>query len=155
MVTCVIQGSVLVAVLQGVLAGVGFAVFRVPGAVLWGMVTVLAAFVPWVGTALTLVPAILFLLLADRGAAALGLTLWGVVVVGLTDNLLHPEFIGARAKVNPLLVLISVLGGLQAFGITGFLVGPIILSLFLALLEIYQQEFKRTLMSPPPHLEGG
>jgi len=136
MVTSVIQGSLLLATIQGVLTGVGFAIFGVPGPILWGMLTIPISFVPWFGTALTIVPAIFYLLISDRTAAALGLTIWGAVVVGLIDNLLNPKFIGARAKVNPLLVLVSVLGGLQVFGAMGFVVGPIVLSIFLALLEL-------------------
>lgn len=148
MVTSVIQGSVLLATIQGVLTGIGFAVFGVPGPILWGMLTVPLSFIPWFGTAVTIVPAILYLLISDRTVAALGLTIWGSVVVGLIDNLLNPEFIGARAKANPLLVLVSVLGGLQVFGAMGFIVGPIVLSIFLALLEIYQQEFKIAAAAP-------
>lgn len=142
MVTSVILGALLIAVIQGVLTGVGFAMFGVPGAVLWGMVTVPISFVPWLGTAIIIVPGILSLLISGHTGAAIGLTIWGGLIVGLIDNLLNPEIIGARAKINPLLVLVSVLGGLQAFGVVGFVAGPIVLSVFLALLEIYQQEFR-------------
>ncbi len=144
MVTTVIQGTLLVALIKGVLTWIGFAVFGVPGAVLWGLVTVLAAIVPFAGVAITFVPAIAFLLINDHTGAALGLTIWGVLVVGLIDNFLNPKFIGGRAKINPLLVLLAVLGGLQVFGVIGFLVGPIVLSILIALLEIYQHEFKGT-----------
>lgn len=142
MVTSIILGALLIAVIQGVLTGVGFAIFGVPGAVLWGIVTVPISFVPWLGTAIIIVPGILYLLIGGSTGAAIGLIIWGGLVVGLIDNLLNPEIIGARAKINPLLVLVSVLGGLQAFGVVGFVAGPIVLSVFLALLEIYQQEFR-------------
>ena len=142
MVTSVILGALLLAVIQGVLTGVGFLMFGVPGAVLWGMVTVPISFVPWLGTATVIVPAVIYLFVGGHTGTAIGLTLWGVLVVGLIDNLLNPEFIGSRVRINPLLVLVSVLGGLQVFGVVGFVAGPIILSVFLALLEIYQQEFR-------------
>ncbi|MDD5109821.1 MAG: AI-2E family transporter [Patescibacteria group bacterium] len=150
MVTSVIQGSVLLATIQGVLTGLGFAMFGIPAPVLWGMVTIPISFVPWFGTAITIVPAIFYLLISGHMGAAIGLTLWGGIVVGFIDNLLNPTVIGSRAKVNPLLVLISVLGGLQVFGPMGFLTGPIVLSIFLALLEIYQQAFRGTYLKMPP-----
>jgi len=149
MVTSVIMGSIFLAIIQGTFTGLGFAVFGVPGPILWGMVTVPISFVPWVGTSITIVPAILYLLVSNHIGAAIGLTLWGGIVVGFIDNLLNPTFIGSRAKINPLLVLISVLGGLQAFGPMGFLTGPIVLGIFLALLEIYQHDFKGAMLQAP------
>lgn len=149
MVTSVIMGSILLATIQGIFTGLGFAVFGVPGPILWGMVTVPISFVPWVGTSVTIIPAILYLLVSNHIGAAIGLTLWGGIVVGFIDNLLNPTFIGSRAKISPLLVLISVLGGLQAFGPMGFLTGPIVLGIFLALLEIYRHDFKGTMLQAP------
>lgn len=150
MITTVIQGTMLVAAVKGVLTWLGFTIFGVPGAVLWGMVTVIAAVVPWAGVAITFVPALTFLLIMGKTGAAVGLALWGVLVVGLIDNFLNPKFIGRRVQINPLLVLLSVLGGLQVFGVIGLLVGPIVLSGLMALLEIYQQDFKPSSHSPVP-----
>lgn len=149
MVTSVIMGSIVLATIQGAFTGIGFAVFGVPGPILWGMVTIPVSFVPWLGTSITIVPAILYLLISNHVGAAIGLTLWGGLVVGFIDNLLNPTVIGSRAKINPLLVLIAVLGGLQAFGPMGFLTGPIILGIFLALLEIYQHDFKGAMLRAP------
>lgn len=136
-VVSVIRGSVVVALIQGIFAGTGFFIFGVPHAALWGSITALAALIPAVGTALIIVPAAAFLFFSGGAGAALGLLVWGAVIVGLIDNFLAPRLIGGRAKVHPLLVLFSVLGGIGLFGPIGFLMGPLVMSFLLALLDIY------------------
>ncbi|MDP3724854.1 MAG: AI-2E family transporter [Nanoarchaeota archaeon] len=136
-VTSIVRGSLVIGVIQGVLAGVGFFIFGVPNPALWGGVAIMAALVPGVGTALVIVPAVLFLAIMGNPINALLLLLWGATVVGLIDNILRTYLIGRDTKMHPLLVLLSVLGGLVVFGPVGFLIGPLFLSFLLALLEIY------------------
>lgn len=138
----VILGSFLVALIQGTLATLGFLIFGVPKPFLWGAFTVIAALVPTVGTALAIVPAVLLLLILGHPAAAVGLTVWGVLAVGLIDNFASPKLIGAKTKLHPLLVLFGVLGGIQLFGFIGFLLGPIILAVFAEIIQMYRQDFK-------------
>lgn len=144
-VSGVVKGSFLVALIQGVVATAGFLIFGVPNPFLWGSFTVLAALVPNVGTSLSLIPAVIYLFLVDKTGSAIGLIIWGSVAVGLIDNIVSPKLVGAQTKLHPLLVLFSVLGGLQLFGFIGFLLGPIIMAMFVALLEIYRTDLKKYL----------
>ena len=103
-----------------------------------GAATVVAALVPLVGSALILVPAVLYLFFTGSTGAALGLLIWSAVVVGLADNLLGPYLIKGTTHMHTFLVLIAVLGGIQAWGYIGIIAGPTILASFLALLELYK-----------------
>ena len=136
----VIKGSLLVAFIQGVLTAVGFALFGVPNPVLWGSVTVIAALIPGIGTAMVLLPAIFYLYFSGDASGvfyAIGLLLWGIAAVGLVDNFLGPKFVERGMRLHPFLILLSILGGIGFFGPLGFLLGPLVLSLLSALLEIY------------------
>jgi predicted PurR-regulated permease PerM len=136
-VSASVKGSLTIGLVQGVLTGIGFAVFGIPNAALWGSVAAVAALVPAVGTSLVLVPAMLYLFFTGSVLAAAGLLAWGVAAVGLVDNLLGPRLIGRGLQLHPLVVFLAVLGGLSFFGPLGFFLGPLALSLCLALLEIY------------------
>lgn len=138
----VVKGSFLIALAQGIIATAGFLVFGVPQPLLWGMFTVLAALVPNVGTSLSLVPAVIYLLVTGNTPAAIGLTIWGVIAVGTVDNFLGPKLIGNSLKLHPVLVLLAVLGGIKFFGILGFLIGPILMAVFVELLDMYRTDFK-------------
>lgn len=133
-----VSGVVLVAVIQGILAGVGMMIFGVPNAFLWGSISAVASLVPGLGTALVFIPAVAYMLIIDNTPFAIGLLLWGVLVVGLVDNFLTPYLYSRGAEIHQLLMLFAVLGGLFSFGPIGFLFGPIILALFFALIDIYQ-----------------
>ncbi len=136
-VNSVVRGSLLVALIQGTIATLGYLLFGVPNAFLWGSTTAIAALIPGVGTALVLGPIVLYLFVTGAAGPAFGLLLWGVVAVGLIDNLLGPKLIGRGAELHPLLILLSVLGGLAFFGPVGLFLGPLTVSLFLTLLSIH------------------
>lgn len=136
-VNSVVRGSLTVAAAQGTVAGIGFFLFGVPQAALWGMLAVIAALIPVIGTALVVVPAVLYLVFNQNVAAAIGLVIWGVLLVGLVDNILRPQLMRRSVNIHPFLILLAVLGGLQFFGPIGFLIGPVILSLLFVLLDIY------------------
>ena len=136
-INSVIRGNLSIAIIQGVLAGIGFTLFGVPNPVLWGSLTAVSALIPAVGTAAVVFPAALFLFVTGSLGPAIGLVVWGICAVGLIDNFLGPKLIGDRIKLHPLIVLLSVLGGLAFFGPIGFLLGPLSVSLLFALLDIY------------------
>jgi predicted PurR-regulated permease PerM len=136
-VSATTKGSLLIGLIQGVLTGVGFAIFGVPNAALWGGVAAVAALVPGVGTALVITPAIVFLFLIGHIPSGIGLLIWGVTAVGLIDNLLGPRLIGRGMRLHPLAVFLSVMGGLALFGPLGFIIGPLTLSVFLTLIDIH------------------
>lgn len=138
----VVKGMFLVALAQGVVATIGFLIFKVPNPFLWGAFTVLAALVPTVGTSIALIPAILFLFITGHTGAGIGLAIWGVFAVGLIDNVISPKLVGSRVQLHPLLVIFSVLGGIQLFGFIGFLLGPLVMAIFVALVEIYRNDLK-------------
>lgn len=134
----VVFGVLVLAIIQGVLAGIGMTIFGVPGALLWGGLTIVAAMVPFIGTGLVLIPAILYLFFTGSTGAALGLLIYSVVAVSMADNLIGPYLISGTTHMHAFLVLISVLGGLSAFGPVGGIAGPTILAALLALLELYK-----------------
>jgi len=136
-VSSVIKGNFVIAFIQGVVTAIGFSIFGLPNAVFWGTIAAIAALIPSVGTALVFVPAIILLFISGQIFAAFGLLLWGALAVGLIDNFLGPKLIGRGMQLHPLLVLLSVLGGISLFGPIGFVLGPIVLSLLFALLDIY------------------
>lgn len=137
-VSSVIKGSLLVAVAQGIVSGLGFWIFGVPDPTLWGSCAAVAALIPGIGTSLVLVPAIAYLGLTGHTYAAIGLFIWGVTIVGLIDNILRPLMLGRDVRIHPFFVLISVFGGISFFGPLGFIFGPLVLSLLYGLLDIYR-----------------
>lgn len=142
-VNSVVKGRLAIALIQGVLTGVGFAMFGVPNPVLWGLVGAIASIVPPVGTALVVVPGALFLFATGHIGAAIGLAVWGTVAVGAVDNVLGPILMSAGTQLHPLLVLLSLLGGIAFFGPVGIFLGPLTVSLLLVLLSIYVDVSKR------------
>ncbi len=136
-INSVIRGNLAVALVQGVLTAIGFALFGVPNATLWGSIAAIAALIPGIGTALVLLPAILYLYLSGETLSAVGLLFWGMTAVGLVDNFLGPKLASRGMRLHQFLILLSILGGISFFGPLGFLLGPLILSLLFALLEIY------------------
>ncbi|MFA6354513.1 MAG: AI-2E family transporter [Candidatus Paceibacterota bacterium] len=135
--TSVINGRIIIALAQGVVAGIGFWIFGIPNAVLWGFVAAITALVPLVGSALILVPIIAYSFISQSSINAIGLTAWSVILVGLIDNFLGPKLVERKIQIHPLLVLLSFLGGIELFGPIGFLAGPLIFSFFFTLLNIY------------------
>ena len=148
-VNSVIKGSLLVALIQGILMGLGLWLFGVPNAALWGVVAAIASLLPTIGTALISVPAIIFLFSTGETASAVGLLIWAVVVVGMIDNFLSPLIVGNKMRIPSLLILFSVLGGVTLMGPVGVLVGPLAVSLLYTLISIYRHEFKQNAQSTP------
>ncbi len=138
-VKSVVGGSLIVAVLQGIATGFGMWMFGVPAPALWGAVAILTALVPTIGTALVILPAAAYLFLIGHNIEMVALVVWGVAVVGTIDNVLRPKLIERGINVHPLVILLSVLGGIAFFGPVGFLTGPIIVSLLAEFLLIYNK----------------
>jgi predicted PurR-regulated permease PerM len=137
-VRSVLAGSLAVGAIQGTLTAIGFTIFGVPQAILWGMVAAIAALIPAIGTALVFIPTVAFLVIAESYGSAAGVAAWGIVIVGLVDNFLGPYLVSRGATMHSFLVLVSALGGLSVFGPVGFILGPVVMSFFIALLEVYE-----------------
>lgn len=140
-VRSVVFSALIVASVQAVLATIGMTIFGVPGALLWGAIVIVAAQIPSIGVGLVMIPAISYLALTGSVWSAVGLLIWSVIVVGLIDNVLSPLILGARTKMPELLILISVLGGLQLFGPIGFILGPTILACVMVLVDLYRNGY--------------
>lgn len=139
-VSSVVKGSLTIACIQGVLAGIGFLIFGVPNAALWGVSTAVAALIPGVGTSLVLVPAVIYLFATGSLAHAVGLLLWGSLLVGLIDNFLAPRLMGRGAQLHPLVILLSVLGGVVLYGPVGIFLGPLTVSFLFAVYTVYTRQ---------------
>lgn len=133
----VVTGTVLVSMIQGFSSAIGFAIFGINNAVLWGTVGALIGLLPGVGSAGIMIPAVLFLFFTGATNSAIGLAIWGSVSIVVVDNIISPYLMGRGSSLHPFVVLISVLGGISLFGPIGFILGPVFISLFLVLLEIY------------------
>ncbi len=136
-VDSVVKGALTTAIVQGVLVGIGFALFGIQNPILWGTVASIAAFVPVVGSASITVPVGVLLILSGHPLSGFGLILWALFFVGLIDNITRPMMIHRGVDIHPFAIFLSVLGGLVYFGPVGFLAGPVVLAFFFALLDIY------------------
>ena len=135
----VIYGTLAVSLVQGVLGGLMYWWLDLHGPLLWGSAMAVMAIVPVVGTAIIWGPAAVFLLLQGSPEKALILAAWGFLVIGLVDNLLKPALVKNRLRAHIVPVFISILGGLFAFGVAGVIIGPVILAVSLALIDIWRQ----------------
>lgn len=140
----IVRGSLVIALIQGVLTGAGFYFFGVPNAVLWGVVAAFSALIPGIGTSLVLVPGVLYLFIIGATTGGIGLLMWSIIAVGLIDNLLGPRLMGRGMQLHPLLVFLSVFGGLMFFGPVGVLLGPLCTSMLFSFLTLYQHINTRT-----------
>ncbi len=142
-----LKGTLVIALVQGALGTIGLAIIGISGAVFWGAVIVVLSLIPAVGTSLIWVPVTIYLLAMGRVGAAVFIVIWFAVVVGSVDNILRPILVGKDTEMSDLMVLVSTLGGLATFGMTGLLVGPILAALFDTVWAIYGEVFKSVL--PP------
>ena len=145
-----LQAVVVVPVMQGILAGVGFMIFGVPSPFVWGTAVILAATVPLVGSPLGWIPACVYLLVQGRIGPALGLLAFSTVIVSGSDNIIKPLLLRGSARIHPLLGFLSIVGGVLAFGVFGFLIGPVVLSLVLSAIRIYRLDVLRVVMTGIP-----
>lgn len=143
-----VKGNLLVAAAQGALGGLIFWILGISGAPLWGVVMAIASLIPAVGAALVWIPAALYLTAVGSTVSAVILVLYGVVVIGLADNLLRPLLVGRDTKMPDYLVLLSTLGGIALFGINGFVMGPLVAALFIAFWGIFIREFNASADDP-------
>jgi predicted PurR-regulated permease PerM len=138
----VMLGYVFIALVQGLLMGLGLWFFGVPNAALWGTLAGIASMIPSVGTALVSVPAVIFLFSTGATASAIGLLLWALLLVGSIDNVLNPIVVGKSIELPPIAVLFSVLGGIALLGAPGIIIGPLAVSLLRTLIAIYHKDFE-------------
>lgn len=134
-------GIPLVALLQGIVALIGYYIFGVQDPIFWFVVTVVGSMIPFVGTALGVAPVTLLLYTQGHQWEAIGLLIYGIAVVGSTDNVFRMVVQRRLANLHPLITLIGVIIGVPLFGFIGLIFGPLLLSLFLLLVKIYKNEY--------------
>jgi predicted PurR-regulated permease PerM len=134
-----VYGVIVIAAIQGVLGGLIFWTLGLPSPLLWGVVMFFLSMIPMAGAFLVWAPASLFLAFTGEWTRAAVLVAWGVLVVGSIDNFLSPRLVGKRTRLHELLVFFSVLGALEVFGVIGLVLGPVIVAITLALLEMVRQ----------------
>jgi predicted PurR-regulated permease PerM len=137
-VVSTIYGGVTVALLQGIIGGLAFHFLSIPSAVLWGVCMFVASFIPVLGTLVIWGPGIIYLLLNGSLLKGIILALVGVFGISMVDNIVRPLIVHGRTKLPTLVIFFSILGGIGYFGFIGFILGPLILALFISVLEIFR-----------------
>lgn len=146
-------GVFATAALQGILVGLGFWAVGLSNAAFWGVVTVIVAILPVVGSGLVWLPAVGLLFYSGRTGWAIALALWGVLVVGNVDNIVRPWVFARYAKVHPFVTVLGAFAGVARFGLIGLILGPLAISYFFELLKMYREEYiegRRSVEAEPP-----
>jgi predicted PurR-regulated permease PerM len=148
-VRATIKGSLIIGLIQGGLGWAMFAIAGVQGALIWGLAMVLLSTIPGLGSYFVWLPAAIVMLVTDHVATGVGMILFGSLVIGTVDNIVRPILVGKDSELHPLLVLFSTLGGIVTFGLSGFIIGPVIASLLLSFWEMYDEYYKKDLDNNP------
>jgi predicted PurR-regulated permease PerM len=143
MATAILLGNGLGGLIQGILGGIVFAIFGFRSPFLWGVIMALLAFLPIVGVGVVFMPAALYLILQGRLAAGIFFIVFYVVLSGGIEYLFKPKLVGKRVQMHTLLVFLSIIGGLKLFGILGIIYGPLVVTAFLTLTDIYESSYQR------------
>lgn len=138
-IAATIYGVLVISAIQGTLGTFIFWVLGLPSPMLWGVVMFFLSMIPMAGAFLVWVPAAIYLALTGAYMKAIVLVVWGILVIGAIDNVLSPRLVGRRARLHELLVFFAVLGGLEVFGVLGVVLGPVVVAITLALIEMLRQ----------------
>ncbi|MCW5620609.1 MAG: AI-2E family transporter [Burkholderiales bacterium] len=153
-VKATVKGNVIIAVIQGTIGGLAFWMLGIEAPLLWGVVMAVLSLLPVVGAFLVWAPVAFYMLLSGdylRGAILLAV---GVLVISMIDNLLRPSLVGKGIRLPDYVVLVSTLGGLSLFGVNGFVIGPLIAALFVAVWSLFTDDQMRSQESDPPKVSG-
>ena len=137
----VMKGHILVAIIQGVVAGIGLWFTGVPNYAFWTFVMILLAFIPVIGAFMVWGPAAVYLAMIERPVAAIILVIYGSVIVGLTDNFLRPLLVDRSVDLHPAVTMIGVIGGVYVFGAAGLFIGPIAFGVLKSVLEVFKKNY--------------
>ena len=143
MAAAILLGNGLGGLIQGTLGGILFAFFGFRSPFLWGVIMALLAFLPIVGVGVVFMPAALYLILQGRLAAGIFFIVFYIVLSGGIEYLFKPKLVGKRVQMHTLLVFLSIIGGLKLFGILGIIYGPLVVTAFLTLTDIYESSYQR------------
>ncbi len=133
-----VYGVFIIAIIQGTLGGLAFWTLGLPSAIVWGVAMIFLSMIPMLGAFLVWVPAAIYLAVTGHPVKAILLAVWGTLVIGMIDNFLRPRLVGSRTRLHELLIFFAVLGGLQVFGVLGIVLGPVVLAITMALVDIFR-----------------
>lgn len=136
----VLIGQVVVGIIQGIVAGVGYFIFGVPNALLMTVITMGVGIIPIIGPWLVWIPIDVYLFAVGRTGAGLGLLLYGLFLINWVDTIIRPMIVSRRTQINPAIILIGMIGGLYVFGLLGLIIGPLILAYVILVLELYRKQ---------------
>ncbi len=137
-----LKGALIIGIVQGGLGAIAMALAGVDSVLFWGVVMAVLSIIPGVGPAIIWLPAGIFLFFGGHVPQAIGLILFGVIVIGNIDNFMRPRLMAKDTKLPDLMILCGTLGGLALFGVSGLVIGPIVAALVISMLEIYAETFK-------------
>ncbi|MEA1932097.1 AI-2E family transporter [Halohasta litorea] len=143
MTRAVLLGHVLVAIIQGGIAGLGLLVVGISNVLFWTVIMILLALLPFIGAFLVWGPAAVWLVSTGQTLAGVFLFIYGTIVVGVSDEYLRPVIVDRYANISPAVIVIGVIGGLSAFGVMGLFIGPIIVGALKASLEVFDEQYDR------------
>lgn len=138
-----LYGVLVIAMIQGALGGLAFWVLGLPSAIVWAVVMIFLSMIPMAGAFIVWMPAAIYLAATGHWVKALILVAWGLLVIGTIDNFLRPKLVGEKTRLHELFIFFSVLGGLKVFGVLGIVLGPVVLAITLALLDVFRQADRR------------
>ncbi len=136
----VFWGNLVAAFMQGLTGGLGFIFFGLGNGFLWGFIIALLSLIPAVGTLVVAIPAGVYLIIKGKVFSGIGFLIYQVIFSNLIDNVIKPKMIESKMKIHPLLVFFSIMGGVSVFGLLGILYGPLIVTVFLSIVEIYEMD---------------
>lgn len=139
-VRATVRGNVIIAIIQGVIGGLTFWALGLEAALLWGVLMTFLSMLPAIGAAIVWVPAAIWLFLAGAWIKGMLMVIVGTFVIGLIDNLLRPPLVGQGTRLPDYVVLISTVGGISLFGLSGFVIGPLIAALFISAWSLFTQQ---------------
>lgn len=134
-----LNGVLVISAIQGAIGGLAFWILGLPSPLLWGVVMFLLSMIPMAGAAIVWIPAAIYLFVNGHPVKGVLLVAIGGGIIGMIDNLLRPRLVGERTRLHELIVFFSVLGGLQVFGVLGLVVGPVVVSVTMSLVEVFRQ----------------
>jgi len=142
-----LKGTFIVGAIQGSLGGIIFLITGIPGALIWGIIMTIISLIPAIGCSIIWFPAGIIMLITGHIWQGLAIIIFGLLVISTIDNFIRPKLVGKDIQMHPLLVLLSTLGGIIIFGISGFIIGPIIAALFVASISIYEHHYHNELQN--------
>ena len=136
----VLMGQVVVGMMQGIIAGIGYLIFGVPNALILTLLTMFVGIIPLIGPWLIWIPVVIYLFATGNSGAAIGLLIYGLIIISWLDAIVRPLIVAKKTQINSAIVIIGMIGGLFIFGVLGLILGPLILAYILLIIELYRKK---------------